>query len=91
MTAALVPPRAAGEQKIQPRHRDRLAVVYVRQSTAHQVQRHRESTELQYSLPAVAERHGWPADRVVVIRDGRVAGELGRAEATAEALVHLAA
>jgi putative xylitol transport system ATP-binding protein len=31
------------------------------------------------------------ADRVVVIRDGRVSGELGRAEASAEALVHLAA
>ncbi len=31
------------------------------------------------------------ADRVVVIRDGRVAGELARAEASAEALVHLAA
>lgn len=30
------------------------------------------------------------ADRVVVIRDGRVAGELGRHEASAEALVHLA-
>jgi putative xylitol transport system ATP-binding protein len=31
------------------------------------------------------------ADRVVVIRDGRVAGELARAKASAEALVHLAA
>ena len=31
------------------------------------------------------------ADRVVVIRDGRVAGELGRHEASAQALVHLAA
>jgi DNA invertase Pin-like site-specific DNA recombinase len=70
MTAPLVPTRAAGEPKIQPRHRDRLAIVYVRQSTAHQVQRHRESTELQYSLTGVAQqRHGWPADRVVVIDD----------------------
>jgi putative xylitol transport system ATP-binding protein len=31
------------------------------------------------------------ADRVVVIRDGRVSGEIARAEATAEALVNLAA
>jgi putative xylitol transport system ATP-binding protein len=31
------------------------------------------------------------ADRVVVIRDGRVSGEIGRAEASAEALVNLAA
>ncbi len=31
------------------------------------------------------------ADRVVVIRDGRVAGEMGRADATPQALVNLAA
>lgn len=71
--------RAAGEQKIQSRHRDLLAIVYVRQSTVHQVQRHRESTQLQYGLTALAERHGWPADRVVVIDD-----DLGLSGATAD-------
>jgi hypothetical protein len=36
--------------KIQGYHRDRLAVVYVRQSTVQQVERHQESTRLQYGL-----------------------------------------
>ena len=35
------------EAKIGSRHQDRLAVVYVRQSSLHQVERHRESTQLQ--------------------------------------------
>jgi len=38
---------AAQSEKIQPHHRDRLAIVYVRQSTLQQVQRHQESTRLQ--------------------------------------------
>ena len=36
--------------KIQPRHRQRLAAVYVRQSTLQQVEHHQESTRLQYAL-----------------------------------------
>jgi hypothetical protein len=35
------------EGKVQSWHRDRLAVVYVRQSTAQQVADHQESTRLQ--------------------------------------------
>jgi len=34
------------EEKIQGRHFERLAIVYVRQSTMQQVQRHQESTRL---------------------------------------------
>ena len=37
--------------KIRNRHRDRLALVYVRQSTLQQVERHQESTRLQYAIP----------------------------------------
>ena len=37
-------------EKVQGRHRDRLAVVYVRQSTLRQVEQHQESTRLQYAL-----------------------------------------
>ncbi len=48
------------EQKIVGRHLDRLAVVYVRQSTVHQVQQHQESTQLQYGLVDRAIRLGWP-------------------------------
>ena len=36
--------------KIHRHHQERLAVVYVRQSTAQQMTRHPESTRLQYGL-----------------------------------------
>jgi DNA invertase Pin-like site-specific DNA recombinase len=62
--------------KINARHRDRLAVVYVRQSTLGQVQNHPESTRLQYALVDRAVGLGWPADRVVVIDE-----DLGRSGA----------
>ena len=39
-----------GGNKIQSHHLERLAVVYVRQSTPQQVLDHRESRELQYKL-----------------------------------------
>src|SRR5207253_2655442 len=38
------------EGKVSPRHRDRLAAGYVRQSTAQQVQDHQESTRLLLGL-----------------------------------------
>jgi DNA invertase Pin-like site-specific DNA recombinase len=53
--------------KIHDRHLDRLAIVYVRQSSPQQVLENRESRERQYALSDVATRLGWPADRVVVI------------------------
>jgi hypothetical protein len=55
--------------KVNERHRERLAVVYVQQSTARQVQRHRESTQLQYGLVERATDLGWPRGRVLVIDD----------------------
>lgn len=55
------------EGKVQPWHRDRLAAVYVRQSTAGQVRDHRESTRLQYALVERAVALGWPPSRVLVI------------------------
>ena len=58
------------EGKVQPRHRDRLAVVYVRQSTAQQVHDHQESTRLQYGLvERAAVALGWARPRVLVIDD----------------------
>ena len=56
-----------GAVKIQARHLDRLAVVYVRQSDPQQVLNHRESTELQYNLVQRAVELGWSRDRVLVI------------------------
>jgi DNA invertase Pin-like site-specific DNA recombinase len=53
--------------KIQSTHCERLAYVYVRQSTPWQVLEHRESTERQYHLRERALELGWPASRVDVI------------------------
>lgn len=60
---------AARDKKIKSHHQERLAVVYVRQSSVHQVQHHQESTQLQYGLVAQAERLGWPTERILVIDD----------------------
>jgi DNA invertase Pin-like site-specific DNA recombinase len=58
---------------------ERLALVYVRQSTPQQVLEHRESTELQYKLRHRAEQLGWPAERVQVIDE-----DLGQSGSAAE-------
>ena len=55
--------------KVQPWHLDRLAVVYVRQSTAQQVAENKESTDRQYGLVNRAIELGWPPDRILVIDD----------------------
>lgn len=55
--------------KLCARHRERFAVVYIRQSSMQQVHFHQESTRLQYSLRARAADWGWPADRILVIDD----------------------
>ena len=65
--------------KIQRHHLERLAVVYVRQSTMQQVDRHQESTRLQYALVERAVDLGWSRSQVEVIDD-----DLGRSGATAE-------
>src|SRR2546426_5977485 len=66
-------------EKICPRHWERLAVVYVRQSTMQQVLEHREPTRLQYGLVRRAVAWGWPEARVLVIDD-----DLGRSGTSAE-------
>jgi DNA invertase Pin-like site-specific DNA recombinase len=53
--------------KVFSRHLDRLAVVYVRQSSARQVLENRESTQLQYRLQDRAVALGWAEAQVLVI------------------------
>jgi DNA invertase Pin-like site-specific DNA recombinase len=53
--------------KITDDHLTRLAIVYVRQSTQHQVLEHRESTARQYALADRAVVLGWPKTAVEVI------------------------
>ena len=55
--------------KVHDEHRAKLAIVYVRQSTQHQVLEHRESTARQYALADRAVALGWPRASVVVIDD----------------------
>ena len=55
------------DRKIQGQHRDRFAVVHVRQSTPQQMGRHQESTRLQYGLVERALAFGWARSQVLVI------------------------
>ena len=68
-TTARRDPRATGlgSEKITEEHLQRLAIVYVRQSTQQQVLEHRESTARQYALADRAVALGWPAAAVEVI------------------------
>ncbi|MDA1018429.1 MAG: recombinase family protein, partial [Planctomycetota bacterium] len=54
-------------EKITNEHLQRLAIVYVRQSTQQQVLEHRESTARQYALADRAVVLGWPRAAVEVI------------------------
>jgi DNA invertase Pin-like site-specific DNA recombinase len=82
--------------KITPSHLSRQAIVYLRQSSAAQVEHNRESTERQYALAVKARELGWPDERIVVIDEdlglsgsGSVARS-GFARLTAEvALAHV--
>src|SRR4051812_43333100 len=65
-------------RKIGDRHLQRLAVVYLRQSTPRQVLENRESTDLQYKLARRAVEPGWRSERVLVIDD-----DLGQSGASA--------
>ena len=53
--------------KITARHLSRQAIVYLRQSSAAQVEHNRESTERQYALAGKARELGWPDERILVI------------------------
>jgi DNA invertase Pin-like site-specific DNA recombinase len=66
-------------QKIESHHLERLAVVYVRQSTGQQILEHRESTALQYGLRERAISWGWPGERVLVIDEDQ--GQTGTSAA----------
>lgn len=59
--------------KIQPRHLDRLAIVYVRQSHPQQQIKHPESVATQRRLRERIQQWGWPSDRIHVLD-----GDLGK-------------
>src|ERR1700750_3018100 len=53
--------------KITTSHLSRQAIVYLRQSSAAQVEHNRESTERQYALANKAREFGWYDERIVII------------------------
>lgn len=72
-------PSAERSEKLQPRHLEQTAVIYIRQSSMTQVHRNQESTQIQYGLVAVAEQLGWVRERILIIDD-----DLGLSGASAE-------
>jgi DNA invertase Pin-like site-specific DNA recombinase len=52
---------------VQPQHLSRKAVIYIRQSTGHQVLTNTESQQLQHAMRDHAHRLGWPDERVEVV------------------------
>jgi len=59
--------------KISDKHLQKMAYVYLRQSSMGQVRNHRESTERQYALQELARNLGWPIARIAVLD-----GDLGK-------------
>ena len=75
----VMPLSLSSSSKIEPAHLDRLAIVYVRQSSPRQVLEHRESTARQYGFAEQAVAFGWPRDRIVTIDE-----DLGKSGRTTE-------
>lgn len=71
--------REVARGKLLGRHVERLALVYVRQSSPTQLERNPESTRIQYGLVETARRLGWADRRILVIDD-----DLGLSGASAE-------
>jgi DNA invertase Pin-like site-specific DNA recombinase len=57
----------SGQQKLTLAHRQRLACIYIRQSSFQQVTRNRESQINQYQLVERATALGWSPERIRVI------------------------
>ena len=64
-------------EKIAATHLERLAVIYVRQSTPGQLRNHPESTARQYGLADRARELGWSSERIrtIDVDLGRGAGD----------------
>ena len=71
-------PPAPGRRSaaLSDRHLSKLAIVYIRQSSARQIFDHQESRQRQYALADYAATLGWPRERIVVIDEDQ--GRSGR-------------
>ena len=61
-------------EKIQPSHQEHMAVVYVRQSSMHQVRHNLESQGRQYELAELARKLGFATVTVIDEDQGRSGG-----------------
>jgi DNA invertase Pin-like site-specific DNA recombinase len=52
---------------VHPHHLSRKAVIYIRQSTGHQVLTNTESQQLQHAMREHARQLGWPDERIEVV------------------------
>jgi DNA invertase Pin-like site-specific DNA recombinase len=59
--------------KIQSFHQQKMALIYLRQSTMHQVMHNQESTNRQYALEQKAVQYGWDPTRIRIMD-----GDLGQ-------------
>ena len=67
-----------GEHKITSSHRERAALIYLRQSSMAQVREHTESTKSQYALAGKAAALGWARSDIEVIdTDLGISGKWG--------------
>ncbi len=64
---------------VQPQHLSRKAVIYIRQSTGHQVLTNLESQQLQHAMRTHARQLGWPEERIEVVET-----DLGRSAQSTE-------
>ena len=55
--------------KIESTHLQRVAIIYPRQSTAHQLEYNRESTQRQYALVDRALELGWDREQIIIVDD----------------------
>src|SRR5438105_15091752 len=73
-----VPP---SDPRLTSRHLARRALIYVRQSSPGQVQRHPESARRQYGLAERAQALGWTAEQITIIDEDQ--GKSGAGSAAA--------
>ena len=73
--------------KVRPHHLERKAILYVRQSSAHQVLHNRESSALQYAMRDRLMALGWSEIEVIDDDLGRSAGPAWRMQRAALAIV----
>ena len=66
--------------KIRAEHLNRMAIVYIRQSTLTQVRFNRESTERQYALQEKALNLGWPKEQIQIIDEDLGISGSGRSQ-----------